>query len=210
MKVETWLFLFKGIAIGLSISAPVGPMGLLCIRRTLAAGRACGIVSGLGVATADGFYSSVAALGLAAVSNLLLSWRLPLRLAGGIVLCVLGTRIFFERAAAEREKEEPGATRLLTAYSSMLVLALSNPVGIIFFTAVFAGWGLADTGGDYGGALLLVCGVFLGSLLWWITLSTTVHFLGTRLSPTILRRVNQVSGLLIAVFGILVLAHLQT
>jgi threonine/homoserine/homoserine lactone efflux protein len=205
----TWLFLLKGIAIGLSISAPIGPMGLLCIRRTLAAGRACGIISGLGVATADGFYSAVAAFGIAAVSNFLLSWRLPLRLAGGIVLCLLGARIFLEKAAAERSKPDPSATRLLTAYSSMLALALSNPIGIIFFTAVFAGWGLAETGGDYFGALLLVCGVSLGSLMWWITLSTTVHFLGTRLSPAIMRRVNQLSGLLITIFGILVLAHLR-
>ncbi len=205
----TWMFLLKGFAIGLSISAPVGPMGLLCIRRTLAFGRGCGMVSGLGVATADAFYSSVAAFGLAAVSNLLLDWRLPLRLGGGIVLCMLGARIFFEKAAVERETSALSSTRLLTSYSSMLALALSNPVGILFFTAVFAGWGLADTGGNFVGALLLVCGVFLGSLSWWIILSTGVHLLGTRLSPTVLRRVNQASGLLIILFGILVLAHLR-
>lgn len=210
MQTETWLFFLKGFAIGLSISAPVGPMGLLCIRRTLAAGRSCGIVSGLGVATADMFYSGAAAFGLAAVSSFLLDWRVPLRLAGGIVLCLLGVRIFLEKAALERDQEELGASRLFTAYSTMLVLALSNPVGIVFFTAVFAGWGLADTGGDYVGALLLVLGVFCGSLSWWITLSTVVHFLGRRLSAGILRRINQVSGLLIVVFGMLVLAHLRT
>lgn len=206
----TWWYLLKGIAIGLSISAPVGPMGLLCIRRTLAAGRTCGIVSGLGVATADGFYSSVAAFGLAAVSNVLLSWRIPLRLAGGMVLCALGVRIFLEKTAVERREPDTSAARLLTAYSSMLVLALSNPIGIVFFTAVFAGWGLADTGGDYAGALLLVGGVFLGSLLWWITLSTGVHFLGGRLSPAVLRNINRLSGFLITVFGMLVLAHLRS
>ncbi len=205
----TGLFLLKGFTIGLSISAPVGPMGLLCIRRTLASGRMCGVVSGLGVATADAFYSSVAAFGLAAVSNVLLDWRLPLRLVGGIVLCMLGARIFFEKVAVERRTAAPSPAGLLTSYSSMLALALSNPVGILFFTAVFAGWGLADTGGNFTGALLLVCGVFFGSLSWWILLSTGVHLLGSRLSPTILRRVNQLSGLLIALFGILVLAHLR-
>jgi len=205
----TGLFLLKGFAIGLSISAPVGPMGLLCIRRTLASGRSCGMISGLGVATADAFYSSVAAFGLAAVSNLLLDWRVPLRLAGGIALCALGARIFFEKAAVEKDNTTPTPTRLLGSYSSMLALALSNPIGILFFTAVFAGWGLADTGGNFAGALLLVCGVFLGSLSWWIILSTGVHLLGRRLSPAILRRISQASGLLIALFGILVLAHLR-
>lgn len=205
----TGLFLLKGIAIGLSISAPVGPMGLLCIRRTLASGRMCGMISGLGVATADAFYSSVAAFGLAAVSNLLLDWRVPLRLSGGLVLCMLGARIFFDKAPVERGAPGASPTRLLTSYSSMLALALSNPVGILFFTAVFAGWGLADTGGNFAGALLLVCGVFLGSLSWWFLLSTSVHLLGTRLSPAVLKRVNQLSGLLIALFGILVLAHLR-
>ena len=206
----TLMFLLKGIAIGLSISAPVGPMGVLCIRRTLATGRTYGLVTGLGIATADLFYSGIAAFGLAFVSSALLDHRVALRLAGGVVLCLLGARIFFEKAqAAAPPAAGLPVTRLLSAYASALLLALSNPVGIVFFTAIFAGSGLAETGGDFLGAAMLVAGVCSGSLLWWTILSTSVSVLGARLSPGILAHVNRVSGLLIVFFGVYVLAHLK-
>jgi threonine/homoserine/homoserine lactone efflux protein len=204
----TFLFFLKGLAIGLSISAPIGPMGLLCIRRTLASGRTCGIVTGLGVATADACYSSIAAFGLAMLSNVLMAHGTLPRLAGGLVLCLLGARIFFEKARPVLASEGLPAIRLLAAYATALFLALSNPVGIAIFTAIFAGTGLADTGGDYLGAGLLVAGVASGSLSWWIILSTSVSLIGKRLSPRMLSAVNRISGALIVVFGVLVLFHL--
>jgi threonine/homoserine/homoserine lactone efflux protein len=206
----TVFFLLKGVVVGLSISAPVGPMGLLCIRRTLSAGRVSGIVTGVGVATADAFYSSVAAFGLALVSSFLLDHRFALRLAGGSVLCLLGIRIFLQKTQRVIPAAKLPIMRLLSAYFSALLLALSNPVGIVFFTAVFAGSGLAETGGNYLGACMLVAGVCSGSLIWWVFLSTCVSLLGARFSPAILARVNQASGALIAIFGIVVLAQLMS
>jgi len=205
------LFLLKGIAVGLSISAPVGPMGLLCIRRTLAWGRACGIVTGLGVATADLFYSSVAAFGLATISGVLIAQGGWLRMAGGIVLCGLGLRIFFGRPPAHGSEPEQTAAQAVSRYSaaylSALALALSNPIGIVFFMSFFSGMGLADTGGNMANSALLVMGVFSGSLLWWLLLSSGVAYIGGRLSQRVLVRVSQLSGILILGFAVLMLVR---
>lgn len=203
-----WLYFLKGLMIGLSISAPIGPMGVLCIRRTLSAGRTSGLFTGMGVATADAFYSSIVAFSLVFLSNTLLEYGFLLRLTGGLVLCLFGARIFFEKAQAPLANGAPPAMRLASIYFSSLFLGLSNPIAIVFFTAVFAGSGLADTGGDARRSLLLVMGLCSGSMLWWTFLSTCVAALGARLSPKILRYINRVAGLLIAGFGIAVLVNL--
>lgn len=207
----SWFFLLKGVLIGLSISAPVGPMGLLCIRRSLAWGRSCGIVTGLGVATADLCYSGVAAFGLAAISGILVAHGGWFRFIGGLVLLLMGVRIFLSKPPSESGSADRSLAQTVslysTAYASALALALSNPVGIVFFTSVFSGMGLAETGGSLFYAGCLTFGVFCGSLLWWITLSSIVAFLGKRLTQAVLVRVNQLSGLLIAGFGILILAR---
>ena len=201
------LFFLKGLLVGLSISAPVGPMGLLCIRRTLAFGRLSGILTGLGVATADGTFSTLAAFGVAAISQLLTEPGLLFRLFGATVLCLLGARIFFSKIQTGTPETALPAERRFRMYGSALLLALSNPLGILFFTAVFAGSGLADTHGNLPAAILLVAGVASGSLLWWVFLSTVVSLLGRRLSPRALSWINRTSGLLIALFGVLMLVR---
>ncbi len=199
------LFFLKGLLVGLSISAPVGPMGLLCIRRTLAFGRLSGILTGLGVATADGTFSTLAAFGVAAISQVLAEHGLLFRLFGATVLCLLGARIFFSQVQAGTPEATLPAERKFRMYGSALLLGLSNPLGILFFTAVFAGSGLADTNGSLPAAVLLVAGVASGSLLWWVILSTAVSLLGRKLSPRALSWINRASGLLIALFGVLML-----
>ena len=142
--------LLKGLLIGFSIAAPVGPIGVLCIRRTLVQGRAAGLVSGLGAASADAVYGSIAAFGLSFVSGLLISQQSWLKLIGGAFLCYLGIRTLLaqpaERAAAA------GGMGLAGAYSSTFFLTLTNPTTILSFVAVFAGLGLASMGGDYAAA----------------------------------------------------------
>jgi threonine/homoserine/homoserine lactone efflux protein len=199
--------LATGLVVGLSIAAPVGPIGVLCIRRTLAEGRLAGLVSGLGAATADAFYGLVGALGLTFVSGFLLRQQTWLRLVGGLFLLVLGARIFLAGASDAAARAPDAGGGLLAAYTSTLVLTLTNPITILFFAGIFAGLGLAGRG-DYGAAVLLVTGVFLGSALWWVTLSGVVSLLRARFNARALRWVNRVSGIVVAGFGVAALLSL--
>ncbi|MEI6777036.1 MAG: LysE family transporter [Chloroflexales bacterium] len=199
-------FLLRGVLVGFAIAAPVGPIGVLCIRRTLADGRMTGFVSGMGAATADMIYGMVAALGLTAVADLLTGVSLWTRLLGGIFLCYLGARTFFE-APSERPATA-GARGLLGAYASTLALTITNPATIISFAGVFAGMGVASGVSGYGDALLLVAGVFSGSALWWVLLSGGVSLLRSRVTPNLLRWVNRGAGMIILVFGAVALVSL--
>jgi threonine/homoserine/homoserine lactone efflux protein len=198
-------FFARGLAIGFAIAAPVGAIGLLCIRRTLADGRLVGFVSGLGAATADALYGAVAALGLTAISSAIVDHLSTVRLVGGTFLCYLGVRTALSEPALEAS---PGATRGLAAYGSTLALTLTNPTTILSFAAVFAGLGLGTTAGDRGSAVLMVCGVFLGSALWWLLLSGAVGFFRRALTLERLRWVNRLSGALLTGFGVLSLLSL--
>ncbi len=197
-------FLLKGLALGFSIAAPVGPIGVLCIRRTLAEGHRVGFVSGLGAATADAIYGSIAAFGLTLVSGFLVSQQDGLRLVGGAFLCTLGVKTFRERPA-ERAATATGHG-LPRAYVSTLGLTLTNPATILAFAAIFAGLGIGKAGGDYGSALALVVGVFTGSAAWWLLLSGGVHLLRGKVTVRRLRWVNRLSGAILAGFGLAALA----
>lgn len=197
--------LFKGVAVGLAIAAPVGPIGLLCIRRTLSDGRRYGLASGLGAATADAGYGVIAGFGLAFVAGFLAAQRFWLSLGGGVFLCYLAVRTALARPASRAAGLGPGTLR--GAYFSTLLLTLANPMTIMSFTAVFAGLGLG-TRPAYGIAAALVAGIFLGSALWWLVLSTATSLLRSRLSVNWLRAVNWVSAALLLAFGLHALADL--
>jgi threonine/homoserine/homoserine lactone efflux protein len=199
-------FLLKGIAIGFSIAAPVGPIGVLCIRRTLSNGRASGLISGLGAATADAIYGSIAGFGLTFISNFLVNQEVLLRLAGGAFLCFLGTKTFFSKAS--ELQGTAGKIGLLEDYASTFALTVTNPLTIVSFAAVFAGLGLGTSPGDYSSALCLVSGVFAGSVLWWFLLSGGVGLFRAKFSITALGWVNRFSGVIIVLFGLLALVSL--
>ncbi|MBN2147455.1 MAG: LysE family translocator [Anaerolineales bacterium] len=198
--------LLRGLIIGFSIAAPVGPIGVLCIRRTLADGRLAGLVSGLGAACADAFYGSVAAFGLAAIANLLIGQHTWLRLVGGIFLCYLGIKTFFSRpaegAATAGKRSLPGA------FASTFVLTLTNPLTILSFAGIFAGLGLGQLRQGVEQALLMVAGVFSGSALWWLLLSGGVSLLRQKVTVGILQWINRLSGVVIAGFGMAALIGL--
>jgi threonine/homoserine/homoserine lactone efflux protein len=193
-------FLLRGLVIGFSIAAPVGPIGVLCIRRTLFQGRLYGLVTGLGAATADAVYGCIAAFGLTAVSNLLVSQQFWLRLMGGMFLGYLGVKTFFVKPAQQAAPSSGGG--LTGAYATTFILTLTNPMTILSFAAVFAGLGFGGRADDYAGAALLVSGVFLGSAFWWLLLSGSVGLLREKCSAQHLRWVNRVSGAVIAGFGL--------
>jgi len=191
-------FFIKGLAIGFSIAAPVGPIGALCIRRTLAHGRAVGLASGMGAATADMLYGAVAAFGLTAVSDALVRQQAWLELVGGVFLLYLGVRTF--RAPAAQQTPASPVRGLVGAYGSTLALTLANPVTILAFAAVFAGLGVT-AGGDHVSAALLVAGVFLGSSAWWVIVSVGVGASRAWFTGASMRWVNRGAGLVIAAFG---------
>lgn len=191
--------LLKGLVMGFSIAAPVGPVGLLCIRRTLAKGRLSGLVSGLGAASADGLYGLLAGLGIGALAEWLVSGQTWLRLGGGILLILLGLQTFFSQPA--QAPASASSRGLLGDYFSTLALTLSNPLTILSFAAVFASLGLSSQGAYSRAVAGLVTGVFCGSAAWWLLLSGAVGLLRERITPLQMRWVNRVSGLLIFAFG---------
>ncbi len=214
----------KGILMGLAIAAPVGPIGLLCIRRTLAQGRQIGLASGCGAATADACYVMVAAFGLSAFADLLVSNTLCLQAIGGLFLCYLGLKTAFSSAfsagpsalldaqsdtlssSSSLPSASPSASAkdTLAAYTTTLALTLTNPATILSFIAIFAGLGITQS--DYLQSITLVFGVFSGSLLWWLVLVSGAAYLRGRLTPQRLARFNRFSsklfGLIIFGFGI--------
>ncbi len=210
-------FLLRGMLIGLSIAATVGPMSMLCIQRTVQKGHLYGLVSGLGIATADGFYGSVAGFGLTVVANFLVSQQVWIRLVGGIFLVYLGVRTMLSRPPERAAAIQMRASRtsgLLGAYSSTLLLTLTNPLTILSFAAIFAGLGVAAGGGSEGaskGALtaaLVVLGVFCGSALWWCMLTWVISRVRGKFTPTWMLWLNRVSGCIIAIFGVVALVSI--
>lgn len=222
-----WEFLAKGAVIGFAIAAPVGPIGVLCIRRTFAEGRDAGLATGLGAATADAFYGAVAGFGLTAVSGLLLGFQTELRLFGGLFLCALGLQTALARPAGSPPRM--AGRGLAQAYATTAALTLTNPATILSFAAVFAGAGLGQQAYGTGEALALVVGVFAGSAGWWLMLSGFVdrwrrrhpdfaslapHPLGGAVVAGVtlgvaartLRKINWIAGALLVAFGAAALA----
>jgi threonine/homoserine/homoserine lactone efflux protein len=196
----------KGLAFGFVLAATVGPMWMLCLRRTIASGALAGFVSGMGIAVADGIYGAIAAFGLTAISGLLLGQRLWLGLLGGVFLVYLGLRALLAApavpAGAAADKQP-----LASAFLSTLGLTLANPPTILAFAAIFAGLGLARNA-DFTAAALVTLGVFLGSASWWVILAAAAGRLHGRLGPGSMRAINVVSGITILAFALWQLAQL--
>ena len=191
----------QGFVLGFAIAAPVGPIGLLCIQRTLSQGQLIGLVSGLGAATADALYGAIAAFGLTLITAFLVEQQVWLGLLGGAFLCYLGVRTLMATPATNAARAE--AKGVLGAYTSTFALTVTNPMTILMFAAIFAGAGLANTSGDGASAALMVVGVFCGSATWWFLLSGGVGLLRTHVSATVLLWVNRVAGAVIIGFGVL-------
>jgi threonine/homoserine/homoserine lactone efflux protein len=194
---------FKGLVVGFLIATPVGPIGLLCIQRTLSEGKMHGLVSGLGAATADAIYGLIAALGLTFVSNFLFKEQFWLRFFGGIFLCYLGVRTFLSKPAGQASSDD--SPRYISNYGSTFLLAFTNPITILVFAALFAGLGVVSSGIRYFSVGLSVAGVFIGSALWWFMLCGAAGILRGKISYGVLTSLNRISGIIITVFGLVIL-----
>jgi len=199
-------FFVRGLLIGLSIAAAVGPMSILCIQRTIHKGQRYGLVSGLGIATADALYGCIAAFGLTLVSNFLVSQQFWIRLVGGLFLVYLGARTLLSKPAERTATTQ--ANSFVAAYVSTLLLTLTNPLTILSFVAIFAGIGVGGADRSYFSATIVVLGVFTGSVLWWCFLTSIVNFLRGRFTFVWLLWINRVSGGVIALFGMVALGSL--
>ncbi len=192
--------LLTGIGVGLAVAAPVGPIGILCIRRTLTEGRATGLATGFGAASADAVYGMIAATGLA-ISGVLVSHADLLRVGGGTLIALLGIlslRTFFlNRTAVEVVTSSRG---LLGAFITTFALTLGNPTTILAFVGLIAGLGatIASPLAPY----LLVVGVFIGSAIWWLFLVHVALAVKTRLTPAITRWLDLISGTVLLGWGL--------
>ncbi|EAW38881.1 LysE family translocator [Lyngbya sp. PCC 8106] len=193
-------FFLKGLLIGFSIAAPVGPIGVLCIRRSLTYGKMTGFISGLGAATADALYGCIAGFGLSLVANFLVNQQIWFKSIGGLFLCYLGLKTFLEKPA----KEAATSTQSVGVFASTFFLTITNPMTILSFLAIFAGLGLATTSTNFD-AVLLVLGVFMGSAFWWLLLASGVSLFREKFSDRILKIINRISGIIILAFGIIAL-----
>jgi threonine/homoserine/homoserine lactone efflux protein len=194
-------FFFKGLLIGAAVSAPVGPIGLLCINRSLTEGRVRGFVSGLGAATADMVFCIIAGFGFTFVSRFLEEQALWISFVGACGLVFLGLRIFFSRPE-EKSCAVTGGD-LAHIYLSTFALTLINPVTILFFVALFTSLGVTLSREDYPSLMLLILGVLSGAVLWWFFLTGCVSLLHRRLTQKTLRWVNRTSGTIVMVLGLL-------
>lgn len=192
-----WL---QGVVLGLSIAAPVGPIGLLCIKTTLSRGRLLGFLSGLGAATADGLYGAMAALGLSVVTQFLVGQSDWIQLVGALFLLYLAYRTFRAPLAEDGETGRSGGGRgYAGTYFTTLFLTLTNPMTIVSFFGIFAG---LNVSGDTGSSLQLVAGVFTGSALWWLLLCGIVGFVRRVVSRTLMRWLNLLSGTVLLIYGL--------
>ncbi len=195
--MTTWLLL-KGMGFGLAVAAPVGPMSLLCMRRTLALGWRQGLATGAGIATGDGAYAGVAVLGLAGLSSFMLAHERPLHLAAGLFLLYLGLRTAFARPSEAAQGPVPiGAGR---AFASAVLLTLTNPPTIVMFAAIFASLS-PPQGFALDTAAATVAGVMAGSILWWCGVVTCVSAVRHAIGQGARRWIDRVAGLTLAGFG---------
>lgn len=202
-----------GVIIGFMVAAPIGPINLICMRRTLAFGALNGFVSGLGGALGDGVFASIVGFGLTAIRQFIEGYSLGLQLAGGALLLGFGIHTYFSDPLHGRDlmaggERVNGSSSLLRAFASTFALALTNPATLFAFAALFAGFGgliAADT--SVAQAAIVVVGVLCGSTLWWFTITTVVGLFHARIDARVMRIITHVSGVVISFFGVGMLAH---
>jgi threonine/homoserine/homoserine lactone efflux protein len=190
---------WRGLIAGLIIAAPVGPVNVFCVRQTLAKGWRSGLLSGLGAATADTLYGAVAAFSITVIIQILIREQFVIRLFGGMLLLIIGITYFFKRRVPFAVPGNSAAVH--SGFIPAFLLDLTNPTAVLSYLAVLAALGLGHPM-QWWSTLLVVCGIFCGSMGWWIVLSAAVNRLRGRFTPVIVIYMNWVAGLAIGFFGV--------
>ncbi len=201
-------YLLKGLLLGISVSAPLGPIGVLCIQKTINKGRFAGFISGTGAVFADTLYAIIAGFGFTFVSNFLDDQQFGLRFIGGLALIIFGINIFMSHPAKIRRKKDYKKNNHARSFFSVFLLTLSNPITVLFFGAAFAGLGLTTEKSDRHSVLLLVIGVFFGAILWWFMLSFIVDQFRSRINIREILLINKITGTLITLLGMAAMGSL--
>ncbi len=209
------LLIGSGIIMGLIAAVPIGPVNIICIRRTFAFGPLNGFISGLGAALGDGIFAAITGLGLTWIAILIEGYATIIELVGGALLLYFGVRAFLSSLTPKAENDgcesapENGGSSLAGAIASAFVLTITNPATLLAFTAMFAGLGgLAGGAGSYSDAAFVVAGVVGGSAGWWLFLTSLIGLFHTRVDSNAIRLINRFSGALVALFGLAVLINL--
>ena len=208
------LQILGGAVIGVLVAAPIGPVNLICIQRTLAYGSLNGFFSGLGGAVGDCVFAAISAFGLTAVARLIEGYSMPLKLAGGLILIGYGIYNFRAQVTDPRDgwpvqTKQTGDSTLGAAIAGTFALTITNPATLIGFTALFAAFGsIIVEDASFGAATAVVLGVFAGSTLWWFAITTLTGTFHRHIDARAMRRINHVSGVIVVGFGLLVLADL--
>lgn len=202
-------YLWKGIIVGLSATIPLGPIGVLCIQRTLNKGKMSGFVSGLGAAAADGFYAIVAGFSISIIIDSLVEYQLYLRIIGGLVLLFMGYKLIVANPGVQLRKQlKKKRSGLFGDFISIFALTVSNPITVFVFAAVFAGFGIVDKESNSLSVLILIFGVLLGATSWWFTLSSVVSIFRHKFKLRRMLVINRVAGVLVIIFGLFVFGTL--
>lgn len=198
-------FIFKGIIVGLSVSIPLGPVGVLVIQRTMSKGWFAGLFSGLGATFADTFYAIIAGFGVKFISDFMMEHQIWLRLIGSVFLLFMGIRISRSHIIQQMRTQmrNPPHSKYLTDLVSMFFLTISNPLTIIAYGAIFAGLGLVEGEMGVRATNFLILGVFSGAVLWWMILGTTINFFRNKIRLRNLFWINKITGIVIAILGVL-------
>lgn len=196
------VYIFRGMLIGLMVSVPLGPMGVLIIQKTLHRGPLSGFLAGMGAACADLFYATVAAFGLGFVLNTIQTHELLLQVVGGIFLVVVGLKIYFTNPLKQiKARKHVTKTGLLGDFLSLFFLTASNPVAVVVFMAVFAGTSVLGDSPSFATEILVLLGVLIGGGLWWYTLSSLVNIFRRKFKLRVLVAINRVAGILVSILG---------
>ncbi len=195
-------FFIKGLIVGFLASIPLGPVGVLCIQRTINKGRFSGIISGMGAATVDSFFALVAALGLTYIINFIEEQHFFIQLIGGGVLIFLGIKIFTTNPVKQIRRHRRKKNKLIEDYFSVLFLTLSNPLAVFLFVAAFAGIGMVTSKDSSLKSSLIIAGVFAGAMGWWAILTFFIDLFRKRFRLKQLWWINKIAGVVIIVFGI--------
>lgn len=193
---------------GLLVSIPPGPVGAMCIKRTINRGIRSGVVTGIGAASADTLYAIIAGLGVGYVINFIEQERYWIQLVGAAIILIIAIKLFYTNPAVEFRNNRTKKTNLFEEFVSVFFITLSNPLVVFIFIALFAGFNLLDGPNRYLSALFLIGGVFSGAMLWWFSLSVLVDRFRNRIRLKNIWWLNRILGIIVFGCGVLALLKL--
>ena len=199
------IYLLKGILIGLIFGIPAGAVGALCVQRTLQSGMKSGIITGLGSSAADCFYAVVGAFGITIISDFLTRFKIPINIVGGLLILAMGISTLLKKQSETTNGEAKANYR--TMFLSAFSVGITNPAAVLTFLFAFSYFGIDGKLGAANG-IALVAGVFLGTLIWWITLSAIARKIKEKFGEKGFKGLNKIFGIIMIGFGAVVFARL--